>query len=264
MPPAAPLKKSSRKFAIVKNFRKHLHSRNVDNATTMAKKKLLGEKMAEATATPQSEIIPTDKKVVLTANRVDRILGIDKGKAGVKSVLSPSAEFAKLDPAPSAEEWDQSMFQDKFRKIKEVDPLLSIIFALQWEGALRVAEVRAIKSTDIDALGRVTIRSKKGGTIRVISSGIVANEIIQFRSAIFEPFALYSSTYIYRNYKKFGIGAWFGENKKMSVTHLPRHIVALKSSESGRDNSVIKSQLGQKSEKSTEHYTRKQRGKKDS
>lgn len=205
---------------------------------------------------------PIEQKAVLTEAKLDDILHVSKGKRRVKSVLSPSAQNVIQCEATTGRGWDWQTLKDRFTQISTYDKKVAAIFDLQFAGGCRISEVLEISFADIDDLGKVTIRSQKGGTVRVIQSSFSAQLLAEFKRKKQMPFAGINRFYVYRVYKRFGISQFYGENKRASVTHLPRHEVALASQLAEREIEVTKSQLGQKSSKSTTHYTGKERGKK--
>lgn len=227
---------------------------------------------AKSTADSLSGANPPDEKAALraasserlTEKKLSSILQVDKGKAKVNSVPTPLAQSVTLHPAPTEREYTYSDLVSKFHHISQYNEPVAMVFALLFQGGCRVSEVLSISARDIDALGNITIRSSKGGNTRVISAGLAAVYLLRFREWKVSPFEGISRHYVYKQFKKFGIGDYFGDNTKMSVTHAPRHMVALASKAAGRPDDLTKTQLGQKSVKSTEHYTTKKRGKKDS
>lgn len=206
----------------------------------------------------------SDKKEVLTEKRLDSVLHVNRGKARIKSVSSPFAQTV-IQCAPRTDTgWDYVALEARYNQLKRIDERVSVIFDLQFAGGCRISEVLNVKCTDIDDLGKVTIKGLKGGDTRIVQSSFSAKFLLKTKSLGVSPFHDLNRFYVYRTYKKLGISEFYGDNQRASVTHLPRHEVALASKLLERDETVTKRQLGQKSAKSTAHYTGKERGKKPS
>lgn len=228
----------------------------------MAKAKTNVKSLSGKNPHTPADLFPEGKRTILTEKKLDSILQVSRGKVKVKAVASPFAQTVIQCAGITERGWSYESLQARFKQIGQYDSKVAAIFDLQFAGGCRISEVLAISYTDIDSLGRVTIRGLKGGETRVISSSFSAQFLLRQVALKANPFVGLDRFYVYRVYKRYGVSEYYGENKRASVTHLPRHEVALASKKIARDESTTKSQLGQKSVKSTAHYTGKARAKK--
>lgn len=202
-----------------------------------------------------------DQGVILTAKKLDSILNVSRGKARVSSVPTPLAQYTIECAATTERGWDATSLSEHYNKLLAIDSSVALVFDLQFAGGCRISEVLAVHFSHIDDLGKVTIHSQKGGVVRVVQSMFSAKILKNYKDLKSSPFLHIDRFYVYRIYKKLGISEVYGDNKRASVTHLPRHEVALASKKAKRENSTTQGQLGHKSAKSTEHYLKHKSGK---
>lgn len=228
----------------------------------MAKAKTSGKALSAKSQHTPADSDQSTKRIVLDEKKVDKLLSVAKGKARTKSVSTPFALYVIQCTATTERGWNAESLNEHFNKLVAIDSSVAMAFDLQFAGGCRISEVLAIKWSDIDDFGKVTVHSQKGGVTRVVSPTFSAQLLKKHRDLKSNPFMHLNRFYVYRIYKRLGISEVYGENKRASVTHLPRHEVALASKKAERQNTVTQSQLGQKSVKSTEHYLKQKGGNK--
>jgi len=131
---------------------------------------------------------------------------------------------------------------------------LKVILSLQLFFGLRISEVLRLASSDLLALNRIRIRSSKRGKDRIISYSDPTGYLQKCRLNSLAPFFDYNRFNVYRLYKQNGLMLYLGINKKYSVTHLFRHLLATSLINEIDDKHLISDLLGHKSPKSIESY----------
>lgn len=118
----------------------------------------------------------------------------------------------------------------------------------------RISEALSLTYMNIDSLSRVRIEGKKGSNTRIFFSPKNSAWLLDVRVYKMNLWQDYNRFFIYRIFKKYGIGQTFRENKKMSITHYFRYLNAQIAKEIAERNSEISVLLGHKKEKNTEIY----------
>lgn len=173
---------------------------------------------------------------------------------GVKSAMEPSAQFTglcALDTTGSSAEL-LGVVHD-FLKFYEFTPEGAIV-GLLYSYGLRISEVLNISGTDILSNGTIVIRGSKGSENRLISPVYYPEFFFSLRGSKLKIGDLYSRFFFYRQFKKFGIYAYFGNNKHASVTHSLRHLSVLNLKEMGLQSAEIGKLIGHKSSNSIAYY----------
>jgi integrase len=142
---------------------------------------------------------------------------------------------------------------------KQLAQVLRCVIELQFLHGLRISEVLNITSLDITRNGRIRIKGLKGSFDRFVVSSNFTEFWTVTGQHLLPLSTTYSRFYFYREYKKLGIGAHFGNSLNKSVTHYFRHAVALDSQEKFENLTDTKMVLGHKSIKSTEKYVTKRK-----
>lgn len=195
-----------------------------------------------------------DTKKRITKTQLARILGIDRNEHGVNSVSSPPAQLVEVcTPGNEVPAGWMAILSD-YGRIREKDPNLAAIYALLVECALRISEVLAIRPTDIDSQGKVSIKALKGSQSRIVASSLAREFLIKCAKKGITPFQDYNRFHVYREFKKLGIGMKVPGNKNKSVTHVGKHLYALAAKDAKFDVKQIQLSLGHRSAKSTESY----------
>lgn len=126
------------------------------------------------------------------------------------------------------------------------------------ETGCRISEALKITANDIDNLGRVRINATKKSRNRIVVSPTCTKFLLQQKKVGGDVFARFNRFHIYRIIKKYGLGAYFGENKRQSITHYFRHINASIGAEIARDINEVAQLLGHKDTKSTQFYLKRE------
>jgi integrase len=225
----------------------------------MGKAKASAKSLSGLSDLDKVQLSSLSRQPVLTNKRLDQLLNTSAYQARIKSDSSLSAQYVTLHSPGIGQEWDFETLREVHNRLKSYSQEVAAIFALQFEGCCRVSEVLNVKGSDIDKFGKVTVQSLKGGVKRIVSSSLANDFYVKNRSNLGLIFQGISRHFVYRVYKRFSIEAWFGDNVKASVTHMPRHLAVEAGREIGRSDELMKSQLGQKSASSTAHYGKKRR-----
>jgi integrase len=145
---------------------------------------------------------------------------------------------------------------DQVEHIKQFDLNTHIFAKTMLVGGLRVSEMLAITPRDIDELGRVKIKSLKGGSPRLVDTGMNADQFKVWRISGYLPWRTWTRFFVYRQFKKYGIQIDIEGNGKKSVTHALRHVSAQVSATIDPDLEATKAHLGHKSISNTEIYAK--------
>ena len=176
-------------------------------------------------------------------------------KSGSKSVLKPSAQSNTLCGSQGqVEEEERINIVELLHSAGYYNPI-SMIIELMYNGGLRVSEVLRIKGTDIVGNDRVRIKASKGSDDRLVQLFHTRDRLIGFKGSPYNVFEGLSRWYVYREFKKLGIGKRFGENRNNSVTHYFRQQQARSLENDGLEDSIRSKFLGHKNGKSIKHYS---------
>ena len=171
------------------------------------------------------------------------------------SVLNPSAQTTKL----CNDICDQDRVQDDYVNYLEDLPaecyVLKMIIEVMQNGGLRVSEALSIKGTDILKSGHIRIKGSKGSDDRIVQVHVTRANYLVFLNQPVKIFDGYSRFWVYREFKKLGIGKRYKGKQKRSVTHYFRQENARLMESSGFDTSIRQKHLGHKSSNSIKHYS---------
>lgn len=175
-------------------------------------------------------------------------------KQGINSVSNPIAPIAKQCETEHETESEIKIVLNAIENMRleykrEADLALFLL-----ETGCRVSEALNIKYTDIDQIGRVRVKGKKGSKNRIVYSPSCVSMFLKAKKYGFTIWEEFNRFHIYRTFKKYGIGAFFGRNKRMSITHYFRHLNAIIAGEIAKEKSEISQLLGHISEKNTNFY----------
>lgn len=178
------------------------------------------------------------------------------------SVLRPIAPTATLCDVVGdmSEDLKNALAGIEAMQVKHKREARLALFLL--ETGCRISEALQLNFTNIDALGRVRIKGKKGSNARILFSPSLTSWLLQVRAYKMEMWEGLNRFYIYRVFKQYGIGRVFGNNEKMSITHYFRHLNAIIAREITGEIGEISALLGHKKEKNTEIYLKEKRTKK--
>lgn len=173
-----------------------------------------------------------------------------------KAVSNPSAQNDTLCEAPGNTGAVAKAILDQVEHIRQFDMNTHIFAKTMLLGGLRVSEMLAITPRDIDALGRVMIKSLKGGVLRLCDTGENASQFLVWREHGYVPWRTWDRFFVYRQFKKYGIQIDVQGNGKKSVTHALRHVSAQISATVDPSLEATKTHLGHKSKTNTEIYAK--------
>jgi site-specific recombinase XerD len=145
---------------------------------------------------------------------------------------------------------------DRVEHLRAFDLTTHIFAKTMLLGGLRVSEMLAVSPRDIDELGRIRIKSLKGGLPRLVDTGANADQFKVWRNCGYIPWGTWTRFFVYRQFKKYGIQMEVAGNEKKSVTHALRHVSAQVSATVDSDLQATKSHLGHKSISNTEIYAK--------
>jgi integrase len=173
---------------------------------------------------------------------------------GTTSVPTPSAQItAQCAAGCLAESWQRQLVVARDALALHGKELACLVDFLIATGC-RVSEALRIKPYDITIGGRIILKGSKGSKSAQYCVPECSQYFISCKKSGREPFGSFSRFQIYRIFKKHGISHTFGENQKASVTHLPRHIMALDITATTEDKQIVSDALRHKNEKNREFY----------
>lgn len=174
-----------------------------------------------------------------------------------KPVSKPSAQTIKLcETGEDLESLLKGVLAKRDYILKE-HKLLWYIIELQLSGGLRIAEVLSIMPGQILPTGHVLIKGKKGSSSRIVYTSDARGYLVRCRNNSVLPFMDYDRYWVYREYKKLGIGTKFKGKGNASVTHFFRQLNARLQQMSDVELENIGTFLGHKSQQSTQYYVNK-------
>lgn len=193
----------------------------------------------------------------ITRTQLAKVLGTDRIEGGINSVPSPSAQIDELCTPASEQAAGWQAITDNYVRIAKQSKRLAAVYGLLIEGALRISEVLAIKPSDIDAQGKVSITALKRSTSRIVVSSLARDYLITCAKRSIAPFSEMNRFHVYREFKKLGIGIQVPGNKNKSITHVGKHLFALAAKDANFDVKQLQMSLGHKAASSTAQYGRK-------
>jgi integrase len=181
------------------------------------------------------------------------------------NVLDALREVTNSDPRSNAQYVDScevDSFENytpvpvppNFLFLKDESPALFHLIQLLEVTGLRISEALAIRPWDISMKGMINIRSAKSSNNRLVHASSTLQYMLRCKELGVYPFDGLDRFYVYRQFKRLGIGAVYGDNKNKSVTHSFRHEVVLDSLTITEELNSAQQYLGHKSIKSTEQY----------
>jgi integrase len=145
---------------------------------------------------------------------------------------------------------------EQVEHIRQYDLNVHIFAKTMLLGGLRVSEMLAVSPRDIDELGRIRIKSLKGGVPRIVDTGSNADQFKVWRVTGYIPWRVWTRFFVYRQFKKYNLQIEVEGNEKKAVTHSLRHVSAQVSATIDSGLEATKSHLGHKSKTNTEIYAK--------
>lgn len=191
---------------------------------------------------------------VLSTRLLDRLLEVDSSKSRVKSGISPPAQFETLLPARGNPDPKNSAHVSRLAQIKKENVILWYLIQFMLASASRVSEALNITPSRITQTGHVKIIAGKGSQNRIVHAGLSVDYFLLCKANSIKPFDGWSRFYVYRQFKRYGIGLHLPGRSNKAVTHSIRHAVAMANVKESFNLTDTQSQLGHKSTRSTKYY----------
>lgn len=183
-----------------------------------------------------------------------RIIEASSNPRRTKSVSTPSAQTTTLcSPGQDTDKLLKELVTIS-DSLKIENRVVYRIFMLQMYSGCRISEILDICPGDISRLGKILIKGKKGSNDKWIDIPCDKEYFLKCRTYDIMPFEGISRFFVYREYKKRGIGIKVGKTGKKAVTHMFRHLMGKIQEDEGFDINSTKKALGHKSIKSTNYY----------
>lgn len=180
-----------------------------------------------------------------------------KTQQQINTVLNPTTQNAKLCleqflPLTPVYATVNSILNDKTIYIQD-KAMIELLFI----SGLRISEALNIKYGSITKDGRIAVKGMKGSNDRLVFPSTTSSYFQLCKLSKYDPFKEKNRFYYYRFLKQKGLYFFSNSGKKNAVTHVFRHNFVSDLANSGADNNFIKTAIGHKSIKSTEHYVEK-------
>ena len=138
------------------------------------------------------------------------------------------------------------------------DTLKRFIYLQSISGA-RVSEILNIQYTDIINSTLLRIKGLKHSNDRLIHIDRYTEYFSFCKRNMIHPFSTLNRFYIYREYKKIGFIVSFLDSNKKAVTHSFRYKYIKELKDNNVEISLIQTEIGHKTQKTTENYEQKSR-----
>lgn len=171
-----------------------------------------------------------------------------------KSVLSPMPQNTTQLRAKPIECEPISVVKSLGCELKSISmEVYYCVLVLESTGC-RISEVLNIRVYDIASNGSFKVKGLKGSDDRLFTIVELAEYMINCKKSGKYPFSTFNRFFYYSLFKRLGIGAYYGNSKRMSVTHSFRHdyITNLKTIDS--ELQTTKTNIGHKNISNTQYY----------
>ena len=195
------------------------------------------------------------EKEVVAEKNILRLANPSAVYTRTKSVLNPTAQSVKLCVEDKVPQGQEEQYLDYLEKVPAGKYTLKMIIELLQNGGLRVSEALAVRGTDVLVSGHILIKGCKGSSDRIVQVYETRKYFLAVRGLAVNVFEGCSRYWVYREFKKLGIGKRFDGKRKESVTHYFRQQNARMMQESGISDINRQQHLGHKSNKSIKHYS---------
>lgn len=190
----------------------------------------------------------------MTVNTYADFLQVSGTNIRIKPVAKPCAQIAKLCSTDSKKMFDVAILGRQSAVVRKIDERCFVVLTILMNTGCRISECLNISPYDITVSGAFYIKGLKGSESRLYKLPEVANYMVNCKRLGVYPFEGLSRFYVYRVFKKCGIGYRFEGNKHASVTHLPRHVMAIDAKSIEGGNNYVTDVLRHKSEKNRAYY----------
>lgn len=176
-----------------------------------------------------------------------------------KPVSSRSAQYIALcDNGISREDAVLANMIEKFLANNKNQVIVFIVGLLYCYG-LRISEVLSLSAANVIGNYQLLVKGAKGSNDRIVTVIFGKEFYNTFKLNQFSLGAVYSRFWVYRELRKAGIYAFFGENRHMSVTHLSRHLKVLDLKAKGVSRETISQFIGHRNLETLKYYESKQK-----
>lgn len=176
-----------------------------------------------------------------------------------KSDLNPSAQTAGLCGLGFTTEQENQLIYIGNIINDNKNNAFGAVTELLFLYGLRISEALSVCGSDVKSDGSIRIKTLKGGSVRIVFPVVCVDFWLGFRFNRFPIVNVFSRFYFYREFKKLGLMAHFGNNDKFSTTHYLRHLKVLSMRNSGYSDIEISKFLGHNSFKSLDFYVKHER-----
>lgn len=196
----------------------------------------------------------TNKKGVISAKKLNEVLGIGVRIPIPKTVLAPSEQTTKelpelIDLSKSVE--GLVLQADRMRSYSSK---CYYIFHILFNSGCRISEVLSIRAVDILHNGLIKIKGAKGSNDRLINCGLATEYIMKCKKMGIAPFMDINRKFVWSTFKKFNIELNVGSSDKKVVTHALRHIMVASAKDANVNINTTGKFIGHKNVKNTSRY----------
>lgn len=172
----------------------------------------------------------------------------------IKSEPKPSAQTTKLCASGVAGQAAVRVSDTVIQELAKRDDRVRKLYVLMCSCGCRISEALKIAPHHITNAGSFVIKGSKGSESRMYKVSELSEWLLWCKKNGIYPFDCLNRFYVYRVFKSVGIEHKFEGNKKNSVTHLPRHLLALEAKSIDVGEEIISDALRHKSTKSKIYY----------
>ena len=176
-------------------------------------------------------------------------------QVGSKSVLNLPAQYVTLCCQDTEQSLSEVALKTITTKYQSSRHYMYVIGVLIFRYGLRVSEVLNIRYSDVRVGHKLFIHGAKKSNNRLLDIYELNDFFCLDRSNTSYIFTGISRFFIYREFKKLGIGISIEGNKKLAVTHAGRHLLMQELKNSGDSTDDLQRYIGHKSINSTKCYT---------
>lgn len=196
----------------------------------------------------------SDVNGIIRERSLFSLLYPDSNNPRTKPETTPTTQNTKLLQASGKEHQDFMTILHKLELLRNENESLHAILDLQLMYGLRISEVLGIHGKDISTTGHILIHGLKGSNDRIVIPIHSATYYQKYSGVSGKIFQSYSRNYVYRQYKRIGIGRRFQGRMNSAVTHYLRHLFVsgMKSELTGIN--TISMHIGHKRVSNTELY----------
>lgn len=172
----------------------------------------------------------------------------------IKSEPKPNAQTTKVCTLGESAQASVRISDTVVAELAKRDDRVKKLYVLMCSCGCRISEALKIAPHHITNTGSFVIKGSKGSGSRMYKVSELSEWLLWCKRNSIYPFDCLNRFYVYRVFKSVGIEHKFEGNKKNSVTHLPRHLLAIEAKSIDAGGEVISDALRHKSSKSKVYY----------